>query len=90
MPLKNGFEVLEMANNHWIEEIPVIMISSEDSTAAIRRAYELGVADYISRPFDAQVVYHRRVMNTIKLYARQRRLVDLVTDQLCEKEKTTA
>ena len=62
------------------------MISSEDSTAAIRRAYELGVADYISRPFDAQVVY-RRVMNTIKLYARQRRLVDLVTDQLYEKEK---
>ena len=81
MPLKNGFEVLEeMANNHWIEEIPVIMISSEDSTAAIRRAYELGVADYISRPFDAQVVY-RRVMNTIKLYARQRRLVDLVTEK---------
>ena len=87
MPLKNGFEVLEeMANNHWIEEIPVIMISSEDSTAAIRRAYELGVADYISRPFDAQVVY-RRVMNTIKLYARQRHLVDLVKDQLYEKEK---
>ena len=76
MPLKNGFEVLEeMAKNHWIEEIPVIMISSEDSAATIRRAYELGVADYISRPFDAQVVY-RRVMNTIKLYTRQRRLVD--------------
>ena len=87
MPLKSGFEVLEeMAKDHWLEEIPVIMISSEDSAAAIRRAYELGVTDYISRPFDAQVVY-RRVMNTIKLYTRQRHLVDLVKDQLYEKEK---
>lgn len=87
MPLKSGFEVLEeMDKNHWLGEIPVIMISSEDSAAAIRRAYELGVTDYISRPFDAQVVY-RRVMNTIKLYTRQRHLVDLVKDQLYEKEK---
>ena len=87
MPLKSGFEVLEeMDKNHWLGDIPVIMISSEDSAAAIRRAYELGVTDYISRPFDAQVVY-RRVMNTIKLYTRQRHLVDLVKDQLYEKEK---
>ena len=87
MPLKSGFEVLEeMAKDHWLEDIPVIMISSEDSAATIRRAYELGVTDYISRPFDAQVV-HRRVMNTIKLYTRQRHLVDLVKDQLYEKEK---
>ena len=87
MPLKSGFEVLEeMDKNHWLGEIPVIMISSEDSAAAIRQAYELGVTDYISRPFDAQVVY-RRVMNTIKLYTRQRHLVDLVKDQFYEKEK---
>ena len=87
MPLKSGFEVLEeMDKNHWLGDIPVIMISSEDSAAAIRRAYELGVTDYISRPFDAQVVY-RRVMNTIKLYTRQRHLVDLVKDQFYEKEK---
>ena len=90
MPLKSGFEVLEeMDKRHWLGDIPVIMISSEDSAAAIRRAYELGVTDYISRPFDAQVVY-RRVMNTIKLYTRQRHLVDLVKDQLYEKRKTTA
>ena len=87
MPLKSGFEVLEeMDKNHWLGEIPVIMISSEDSAAAIRQAYELGVTDYISRHFDAQVVY-RRVMNTIKLYTRQRHLVDLVKDQFYEKEK---
>ena len=67
MPVMDGFEVLEKMNkNHWIDDIPVIMISSEDSAAFIRRAYDMGVSDYISRPFDAQVVY-RRVMNTIKL-----------------------
>ena len=87
MPVVDGFEVLDvMVHNHWIEDIPVIMISSEDSEPYIRRAYELGVSDYINRPFDAKVVY-QRVYNTIKLYAKQRRLVTLVTDQIYEKEK---
>ena len=67
-----------------IDDIPVIMISSEDSENIIRRAYEMGVSDYINRPFDTQVVY-RRVYNTIKLYAKQRRLIQLVTDQVYEK-----
>lgn len=57
MPGMNGFEVLEsMTRNHWIEEVPVIMISSENSEPYIRKAYELGVSDYINRPFDAKVV----------------------------------
>ena len=87
MPVMDGFEVLAAMNrNHWIEEVPVIMISSEDSTTFVRRAYEQGVSDYISRPFDAKVVY-QRVFNTIKLYAKQRRLVTLVTEQIYEKEK---
>ena len=87
MPEMDGFEVLEFMNKHeWIDDIPVIMISSEDSEPYIRRAYELGVSDYINRPFDAKVVY-QRVYNTIKLYAKQRRLVTLVTDQIYEKEK---
>ncbi len=87
MPVMDGFEVLNAMNrNHWIEDIPVIMISSEDSDPVVRRAYELGVSDYVSRPFDAGVVY-RRVFNTIKLYAKQRRLISLVTSQTREKEK---
>ena len=87
MPGMNGFEVLEyMTRNHWIEEVPVIMISSENSESYIRKAYELGVSDYISRPFDARVVF-QRVFNTIKLYAKQRRLIRLVTNQIYEKEK---
>ena len=89
MPVKDGFEVLtHMAQTHMIEDIPVIMISSEDSEENIRRAYELGVSDYISRPFDSKVVF-QRVLNTIKLYAKQRRLISLVTDQIYEKEKNS-
>lgn len=87
MPKMDGFEVLAYMNRaKWIEDIPVIMISSEGSESYIRRAYELGASDYISRPFDAKVVY-QRVINMIKLYAKQRRLIHLVTDQIYEKEK---
>ena len=89
MPGMNGFEVLEyMTRNHWIEEVPVIMISSEDSLEYIKRAFDLGASDYIKRPFDAQVVY-RRVKNAITLYAKQRRLMNLVKDQVYEKEKNS-
>ena len=87
MPVMDGFEVLvQMNRNHWIEDIPVVMISSDDTESNIKRAYDMGVSDYILRPFDAQVVF-RRVFNTIKLYAKQRRLITLVTDQIDEKEK---
>ena len=89
MPVMGGFEVLKAMNaNHTIEDIPVIMISSEDSDAAIRRSYELGASDYVNRPFDARIVY-RRVTNTIKLYAKQRRLVQMVSDQIRARENNT-
>ena len=89
MPVMDGFEVLKAMNaNHTIEDIPVIMISSEDSDATIRRSYELGASDYVNRPFDAHIVY-RRVTNTIKLYAKQRRLVQMVSDQIRARENNT-
>ena len=87
MPDMDGYEVLAYMNREqWIEDIPVIMISSENSESAIRRAYELGAVDFINRPFDSKIVY-QRVANTIKLYAKQRRLISLITDQIYEKEK---
>lgn len=87
MPVMDGFDVLAyMGKNKWLEEIPVIMISSEDSAPYVKRAYELGATDYIGRPFDENIVY-RRVQNTIKLYAKQRRLAALVSSQIYEKEK---
>ena len=82
MPVMDGFEVLKvMAERNCLDNIPVIMISSEESDIYVKKAYDMGATDYINRPFDAQVVY-RRVFNTIKLYAKQRRLIALVTDQI--------
>lgn len=79
MPEKDGFEVLKyMEEERLISDIPVIIISSDDSANYIRRAYEMGVSDYINRPFDANIVY-QRVSNTVKLYAKQRRLMAMVT-----------
>lgn len=76
---KDAFEVLKyMEEERLISDIPVIIISSEDSANYIRRAYEMGVSDYINRPFDANIVY-QRVSNTVKLYAKQRRLMAMVT-----------
>ena len=89
MPGMDGFGVLEYMNrNNLIKDIPVIMISGEDSGEVIKRAYEMGVSDYIKRPFNMEVV-HRRVLNTIKLYAKQRRLVAMVMNQVFEKEKNS-
>ena len=90
MPVLDGFEVLRAMNeNQMIEDVPVIMISSEDSEEAIRRAYDLGASDYVNRPFDARIVY-RRVMNTIKLYSKQRRLVKMVSEQIQKREHNTS
>ena len=90
MPVMDGFAVLTAMNrSHVIEDVPVIMISSDDSEMVIRKSYELGASDYVNRPFDARVVY-RRVSNTIKLYAKQRRLVQMVSDQIRKQEKNTS
>ena len=88
MPKMDGFQVLTVMNERrLLEDIPVIMISSEDSGKYISEAYGFGVSDYIRRPFDARVVY-QRVLNTIKLYSKQRRQLRLVTSQIREKERS--
>ena len=87
MPEMNGFQVLDRMNTfHWINDIPVIMISSEEKKDVIERAYILGAEDYIRRPFDAFIV-RRRVQNILNLYANQKRLMQLVADQIYEKEE---
>lgn len=87
MPQMDGYEVLERMNRMGIiEDVPVIMISAESSPGFITKAYDLGASDYVSRPFETTVV-QRRVKNTITLYAKQRRLLDIVADQIYEKEK---
>lgn len=89
MPGIDGFTVLEEMNQkNLLEQIPVIMISSEDTVDAVRRAFGLGASDYISRPFDAKVVY-QRIINTIQLYAKQRRLSAMAADLAFEKERAS-
>ena len=87
MPQMNGFEVLEiMKRSQCIEETPVIMISSEDAVDTMRKAYELGITDYITRPFDS-VIVKKRVQNTLGLYMKQKHLINVVYDQVYEKEE---
>lgn len=89
MPGMNGFEVLgELSRRTVADSLPVIMISSEDSDDVVLRAYELGASDYINRPFNARVV-RRRVSNTIRLYAKQRRLTNLLSQQYNERVKNS-
>lgn len=90
MPELDGFGVLAMMNRRrWIEYTPVVMISAENSQVYVDQAYELGVVDFIRRPFDAKMVY-RRVINTIMLYTKQKKLVGLVADQIYEREKSNS
>ncbi|MEE0579794.1 MAG: response regulator [Collinsella sp.] len=90
MPDVSGFEVLtDLSRRSVVDKLPVIMISSEDSDDMVLRAYELGASDYINRPFDSRVV-RRRVSNTIRLYAKQRRLTSLLSQQYNERVKNVA
>ena len=90
MPVMSGFDVLShMVSTDLIDDVPVIMISSENSEDAVLRAYELGASDFISRPFDARVV-RQRVSNIMRLYTRQRRLSALLSRQYYERERTNS
>lgn len=83
----NGFDVLEEMNTkHWISSLPVIIISAEISTESIRKGFNLGVSDYILRPYD-EVVVKKRVENTVKLYAKQKKLRQMFIDQVHENDK---
>nr|WP_033140155.1 diguanylate cyclase [uncultured Blautia sp.] len=87
MPEMDGFEVLAYINKyHWNDTFAVIMISADDSPTNIKRAYDLGAFDYISRPFDSTIV-QRRISNTMLLYARQQRLEKIIAEQFHEQEK---
>lgn len=90
IPRLDGFGVLEaMKQRNWLQEIPVIITSSEDDESFIQKAYELGVTDYIRRPFNLTVT-QRRVSNALTLYARQKNLVHLAEEQVYEREKTNS
>ena len=90
MPKKDGFDVLsEMNRTRLIEDLPVIMVSAETASDQIERAYSLGATDFIMRPFDASIV-HRRVLNTIFLYVKQRQLLGIIEQQIDENERDSS
>ena len=61
MPELDGFGVLaHMKKCHWLEFIPVIMISSEGDSSYIEKAFNLGASDYIQRPYKGFLI-HRRI-----------------------------
>ena len=89
MPEMDGFEVLDvMEQEHWMDSIPVIMISAESDVIQMQRAYDKGVVDFILRPFDERIV-RRRVVNTILLYTNQKQLIELVAEVIWEKESVS-
>lgn len=89
MPHMDGFEVLSYMNKeHWIDSIPVVIISSENSPICIKRGYDLGATDFIEKPFDANMVL-RRSANAILLGAKQRRMTSIVSNQIYEREKSS-
>lgn len=89
MPHMDGFEVLSYMNKeHWIDSIPVVIISSENSPIYIKRGYDLGATDFIEKPFDANMVL-RRSANAILLEAKQRRMTSIVSNQIYEREKSS-
>lgn len=90
MPAVDGFGVLDvMKRYHWIDNTPVIMISSETSQSYIRKAFELGVTDYIIRPFDSFII-HKRVSKTLMLYRKQKKLLSALEEQVYENEKNNS
>ena len=87
MPRMDGFSVLDLMNKFkWIEEVPVIVISAENDAAMVEKAYELGATDFITRPFDVATV-RRRALNTVMLYSKQKKLSELIEEQVYEREK---
>ncbi len=89
MPMMDGFQLLTLMNqNGWIDTLPVIIISSETASAYIDHSFDLGAAEYISRPFDEKAV-KRRIKNMVLLFSKQKKLEDLLVNQMLEKERST-
>lgn len=90
MPELDGFGVLRVLGERGLlESMPVIMISAEDSPEYIAMGYDLGVVDYISRPFDPNIVI-RRLRNVIMLYAKQQVLTSIIKEQISEREENNS
>lgn len=74
MPDVDGYTVLEYMNaEHLIGRIPVLIISTETSGLVEERCFDLGVSDFIRKPF-ADYQIKRRVNNIVDLFSYRREL----------------
>ena len=90
MPHMDGFEVLSYMNKeHWIDAIPVVIISSENSPIYIKRGYDLGATDLSKSPL-MQIWYYAVRPIAILLGAKQRRMTSIVSNQIYERVKKAA
>lgn len=81
MPNMDGFAVIdEMKCRGWIPRIPVLIISGDDAVEAENRCFELGVSDFIHKPFEGSIV-RNRIRNTIELFSRRNQLEQKVKEQ---------
>lgn len=81
MPVMDGFGVLEfMHEQDMLDNIPVILITSEDALDSEDQAYSYGVADVIHKPFYPHIV-KRRSKNIIELYQNKRNMEARLKEQ---------
>ena len=66
MPEMNGFEVLKhIKGSKEFNNIPVIMISSMDDKDSIYRCIKMGADDYVTKPFDKEIL-NARISSSIE------------------------
>lgn len=67
MPRPGGLEILSLLRKYLPESQPIIAMSGRNDVESRRRALELGVSDYLSKPVDTQELL-LRVRNHLSLW----------------------
>lgn len=81
MPEMDGFEFLRIMNeNSALCDIPVICLTADDDRESELTCFELGVMDFISKPFIAEIM-HRRIDRILNLKGLQQNLKKEVEKQ---------
>lgn len=87
MPKMNGFTfITEMKKQGWLEKIPVLVISGERSIEIENQCFELGVSDFIHKPFEPSLI-KMRVKNTVDLFLYKNELEEKVEIQTAALKK---
>ena len=78
---EDGGKVLEsMRKKGWMDHIPTLVVTAEQSIETERKCIGLGAADMIRKPFDKDVV-RKRVENNVSLYEHKNHMEEKVQEQ---------